>query len=117
MLIPRRTETVFHHFKGVGTLCVVEEEGKTEARFGLALQHQLDQLNRPLGRKISQGRAEAQRGFAGKTSLETLKDAIKYLREVEQNLTRHGGEKSEYEKMELDGMKTVLLQKLGLKRD
>lgn len=74
----------FHHFKGIGTLCVISLEGSEIGRFGLALQHGSDKIfNRPLGRKISEGRARKLRGDnnSGIRPMSELKKIIAHLRE------------------------------------
>lgn len=72
----------FHHFKGIGTLCVIETEGSEIGRFGLAIQHKDDKIfNRPLGRLISEGRARKGRGnHAGFKNLEDIRKVIAHLR-------------------------------------
>lgn len=50
----------FHHFSGVGTLCVIPiDEGACAV--GFAAQHPTDAMNRKKGRIISEGRARTQR--------------------------------------------------------
>lgn len=110
----------FHHFKNIGTLCVIAVEGSEVGRFGLALQHDSDKIfNRPLGRRISEGRARKGRGnHSGICSLDSLKNIIAHMREEmpvslgRQEPPRYPASSPEQEKNRIHQMKLDLLHNL-----
>lgn len=121
----------FHHFKNIGTLCVIAVEGSEVGRFGLAFQHESDKVfNRPLGRRISEGRARkgrVRKGRAGSynsgiCNLQEIKKVISYLREEmpvslgRQEAPRYPAQSSEQEKNRIRLLKFDLIHNLVYNR-
>lgn len=116
----------FHHFKNIGTLCVIAVEGSEVGRFGLAFQHESDKVfNRPLGRRISEGRARKGRAGSdnsGICNLQEIKKVISYLREEmpvslgRQEAPRYPAQSSEQEKNRIRLLKLDLIHNLVYNR-
>lgn len=76
-----RDHARYHHFDGVGTICVIPIDDGACA-VGFAVQHPLDTMNRAKGRLISRGRAERQRegSLAAIRSPEQVESLIRDVR-------------------------------------
>lgn len=78
---PDRDDARYHHFDGVGTICVIPIDAGACA-VGFAVQHPLDTMNRAKGRLISRGRAVRQRegSLAAIRSPEQVESLIRDVR-------------------------------------